>query len=98
MRGNPGVAFIGSTHSGTPSSWQAMIEDSTEEFLTVSSGEGGFGLPSPRRHDTGAPSAPVATAPWLKDILDIFAAQQEGSSLQCRAKASVSSPWDFSSN
>jgi hypothetical protein len=53
-RSDSGVAFMGSTHSGTPPSWWAMIEDSAEDFLTVLSGEEGFGLPSPRRHDIGA--------------------------------------------
>jgi hypothetical protein len=52
-RGDSGAAFMGSTHKGTPSSWRAMIEDSAEEFLKVSSREEGFGLPSPRRHGTG---------------------------------------------
>jgi hypothetical protein len=40
-RGDSGVAFIGSTHSGTPSPRRAMIGDSTEEFNTTSDGEGG---------------------------------------------------------
>jgi hypothetical protein len=51
-----------------------MIEDSTEEFLTASSGEGSFSLPSPKRHGTGASLAPFTTTPWLKDILDIATA------------------------
>jgi hypothetical protein len=97
-RGNLGAAFMGSTHSGTPSPWRTMIEDSTEQFLTTSSSEGGFGLPFNRRHGTGAPSAPVTSTPWLKGILDITTAQQVESSLQRRAKASISSPWDTSSN
>jgi hypothetical protein len=58
-----------------------MIEDSTEEFLTASSGEGGLGLPSPRRRGMGALLTPVATTPWLKNIVDITAAQQTESSL-----------------
>jgi hypothetical protein len=58
-----------------------MIEDSTEEFLTTSSGDGGFGLPSPWRSSTGALPAPLATTPWLNDVLDITAAQQAESSL-----------------
>jgi hypothetical protein len=33
----------------------------------MSSGEGSFGLPSPRRRDTGASFAPVTTTPWLED-------------------------------
>jgi hypothetical protein len=48
-----------------------MIKDSAEEFLMASSGEGRFGLPSPRRRGTGAPPTPIATTPWLKDIFDI---------------------------
>jgi hypothetical protein len=44
-----------------------MIEDSTGEFYMTSSAEGDSGLPSSRRHDTGAPLAPVATAPWRED-------------------------------
>jgi hypothetical protein len=42
-RSNSDSTFIGSTHSGTPSPWWAMIQDSTEEFLTTSGGEGGTG-------------------------------------------------------
>jgi hypothetical protein len=44
-----GTTFMGLTHSGPPSPRQAMIEDSTEEFHTASSGGGGSGLPSLRR-------------------------------------------------
>jgi hypothetical protein len=40
MSNDSGAAFIGSTHSVSPSSLQAMIEDSTEEFYMTSSGEG----------------------------------------------------------
>jgi hypothetical protein len=40
-----------------------MIEDSAEDFLTVLSGEGGFSLPSPRRHNTGALPALITTTP-----------------------------------
>jgi hypothetical protein len=36
------VTFMGSTHSRTPSPRRAMIEDSTEEFHTASSREGGL--------------------------------------------------------
>jgi hypothetical protein len=39
-RGDSGAAFMGSTQSGTPSSWWAMIGDSIDKFLTMSSGEG----------------------------------------------------------
>jgi hypothetical protein len=60
---------MGSTHSGTPSPSWAMIEDSIEEFLTMSCMEGGFGLPSPRRRDMGALSAPVKTTPWMENAL-----------------------------
>jgi hypothetical protein len=59
-RGDSGTTFMGSNCSGTPSPHWAMIDDSTEVFLTASSGEGGFGLPSPRRHSTGALPAPMA--------------------------------------
>jgi hypothetical protein len=52
-RGDLDAAFMGSTRSGTPSPRHVMIEDSIEEFLTASSSEGGFNLPSPRSHDTG---------------------------------------------
>jgi hypothetical protein len=58
-----------------------MIEDSTEEFLMTSSVEGSFGLPSPRRCGTGALPAPIVATTWLKDILDISAAQQAEGSL-----------------
>jgi hypothetical protein len=51
-RSNPCTVFMGSTHSGSPS-LRAMIEDSTEEFYTASSREGGSGLPFSQRHDTG---------------------------------------------
>jgi hypothetical protein len=68
-RGYIGAAFMGSTRTGTPSTWWVMIEDSTEEILTVSSGEGGSDLPSPRRHGMGAPFAPVTTTPWIENAL-----------------------------
>jgi hypothetical protein len=96
--GNSSTAFMGSTHSGASCLRRAMIEDSAKELLTTSSRDGGFCLPFPRRHDMGALLAPIATTPWLKGILDIAFAQQVESSLQHRAKASVSSPWDFSKN
>jgi hypothetical protein len=48
-RGDEGASFVGSTHNGASTAWWAMIEDSTEEFLTASSREGSFDLPSPRR-------------------------------------------------
>jgi hypothetical protein len=53
-RGDTGAAFMGSTHSGASTPWRTMIEDTVEEILTVSSGEGAFTPPpSPRRHATG---------------------------------------------
>jgi hypothetical protein len=52
-RGNSRTAFMGSTRSGTPSPRWAMKEDSAEEFLTTSSGEGGFGLPLPGGAESG---------------------------------------------
>jgi hypothetical protein len=60
-RGNEGDAFMGSTHRGASTGWSAMIEDSTEEFLMVSSGKGSFSLPCPRRHSMVASLAPVTT-------------------------------------
>jgi hypothetical protein len=60
---------MGSTHSGTSTPWWAMIEDSIEEFLTASSGDGDFGLPSPRRHGTGASLAPITTIPQMENSL-----------------------------
>jgi hypothetical protein len=44
-RGDSGTAFMGSTHSGPPSSRWAMIEDSNEEFHMASGGGGGSGSP-----------------------------------------------------
>jgi hypothetical protein len=38
--GDSGAAFMGSTRNGTPPPRQAMIEDSSKEFLTVPSREG----------------------------------------------------------
>jgi hypothetical protein len=95
-RGDESAAFLGSTHSGTSTPRQAMIEDSTEEFLTASSGEGSFGLPSPRRRSAGASPALVTTTPWLTDILNITTAQQANNSLQRQTKAFISSLWDTS--
>jgi hypothetical protein len=74
-RGDIDATFMGSSHSGASTLWQAMIEGSAEEFLMVSSREGSFSLPSPRRHDTGALLTPVTITPCLKDILDIATAQ-----------------------
>jgi hypothetical protein len=44
-----------------------MIEDSAEEFLTVSSGEGSFSLPSPKRRDMGATLTLVTTTPKMEN-------------------------------
>jgi hypothetical protein len=66
-RGDEGAALMGSTRSRASTPWRAMIEDSSEEFLATSSGEGSFGLPSPRRCNTGAPFAPTTTTPWMVD-------------------------------
>jgi hypothetical protein len=57
-RGDTGAAFMGSTRSGAPTLWRAMIENYAEEFLMASSGEGRFGLLSPRRRGTGLCSLP----------------------------------------
>jgi hypothetical protein len=46
-RGATGAAFIGSTHSGASTPRWATIEDSAEEFLMASSGEGSFNPPVP---------------------------------------------------
>jgi hypothetical protein len=68
-RGDAGAAFMGPTCSGASTPRQTMIGDSTEEFLMALSGEGSFGLPSPRRHGTGASLAPVTTTPWKENAL-----------------------------
>jgi hypothetical protein len=60
---------MGSTHSGAPTPWRAMVEDSAEEFLTASSGEGSFSLPSPGRHDTGASLTLITTTPKKENAL-----------------------------
>jgi hypothetical protein len=60
-RGNSRTAFVGSIHSGAPSPQRDMIQDSTEEFLMVSSGEGGTGLP--------APAVAITTTPWMENAL-----------------------------
>jgi hypothetical protein len=64
QRDGSDTAAMGLTHCGLPSPLWAMIGDSTEEFHTASDGEGGFGLPSPQRHDTGASLAPATTMSW----------------------------------
>jgi hypothetical protein len=68
-RGSSGATFMDSTCSGTPSLWQAIIEDSTKEFLMASRREGGSGLPSLRRHGTGDPPAPVTATPYIENAL-----------------------------
>jgi hypothetical protein len=60
-RGDEGAAFVGSTCCGASTPQRAMIEDSTEEFLTTSSGEGSFSRPSPRRHSAESSLAPATT-------------------------------------
>jgi hypothetical protein len=59
-----GVVFVGSTHSGTSTPQWAMIVDSAEEYLTVSSGERVIDHLSPRQHSTGALLAPTSTTTW----------------------------------
>jgi hypothetical protein len=44
-RNDLGITFMGSTQGGPPSPWWDMIEDSTEEFHTASSGEGALTSP-----------------------------------------------------
>jgi hypothetical protein len=66
-RGNKGTIFMGLTRSGASTLQRAMIKDSTEEFLTTSSGEGSFSHPSPRQDSTGAPFAPTATTTWKEN-------------------------------
>jgi hypothetical protein len=66
-RGDASAAFMGSTRSGAPTLQWAMMEDVAEGFLTASSEEGSFGLPSSRRCDTGASLTPVTTTPRLEN-------------------------------
>jgi hypothetical protein len=68
-RGDSGATFMGSTRNGTSSPWLAMTENSAEEFLTASSGEGGLRPLLSMRHGTGAPPAPVTTTPWMENTL-----------------------------
>jgi hypothetical protein len=72
-RGDEGATLMGSTRSGASIVLQAMIEDSTEVFLTTSSGEGSFGLPCSRSSSTGAPLAPTTTSPRKENALAIQA-------------------------
>jgi hypothetical protein len=60
-------AQLTAIEDSTEESQLAAIEDSTEEWLTASSGEGSFGLPSPKRHSTGGPFAPIATTTRKKN-------------------------------
>jgi hypothetical protein len=66
-RGDEGVALMGSIHSRASTPWRAMIEDSAEDFLTASSGDGSFSLSSPRRHDTEASLTPATTTSWMEN-------------------------------
>jgi hypothetical protein len=63
-----GAIFMVTTHSGSPSLC-SLIEDSIDEFHMASSREGSSDLPVSRRHNTGAPPAPIATTTWSKDTL-----------------------------
>jgi hypothetical protein len=58
------AAIMDSTRGGTLSQLRAMLGDSVEEFHMASDGEGRIDLPSPRRHHTGASTAPATTIPW----------------------------------
>jgi hypothetical protein len=66
-RGDSGIAFMGPTHTGASFPRQAMIEDSSEEFLMTSSRDGGFGLPCPRRRGMGASLTQVTTTSWIEN-------------------------------
>jgi hypothetical protein len=66
-RGNAGTAFMGTTHSGASTPRWPMIEDSAEEFLMVSHGYEGSGLPSPRRCGTGASLALIKSTPRMEN-------------------------------
>jgi hypothetical protein len=60
-RGDEGTTFVGSTRRGASTPRRATIEDSTEEFVMTSSGEGSFGQPSPRRRNMRASLNPATT-------------------------------------
>jgi hypothetical protein len=66
-RGYAGATFMGSTHNEAPTPRWAMIENSAKKFLTALSGEGSFGLPSPRRRRMGASLAPVITTTRMEN-------------------------------
>jgi hypothetical protein len=59
-----GAIFMDSTRSEVSTPQRAMIEDSTEEYLTMLSGEGGVDHLSPRQCITGALLAPTSTTTW----------------------------------
>jgi hypothetical protein len=63
------VIFMGTTHSGSPSLCN-ILDDSTDEFYMASNREGSSNLPVSRRHSMGTPPAPIATTPWLEDVLN----------------------------
>jgi hypothetical protein len=66
-RGNEGAIFVGSTCCVASTPHRAMIEDSSEEFLTAPSRERRFGHPSPRWRSTGASFAPTTIATWKEN-------------------------------
>jgi hypothetical protein len=69
MGDGSGATIMGSTCGVTPSPLRAMIGDSIKEFHTASDKEGKIDLPSLRRHDTEASTAPATTIPWLETTL-----------------------------
>jgi hypothetical protein len=68
-RGDKGATFVGSTHYGACTPQWGMIEDSIEEFLTPSCGEGSFGHPSPRRRSTESSLTSATTTTWKENAL-----------------------------
>jgi hypothetical protein len=60
---------MGSTRSRASTPWWAMTNNSTEEFLMTSSGEGRFGLPSPKRRNVAAQLALAAATLWMENAL-----------------------------
>jgi hypothetical protein len=44
-----------------------MTGDSAKEFITMPSGEGSFGLPSPRRRGMRASLAPITSTPQMEN-------------------------------
>jgi hypothetical protein len=63
-----GTVFVGMIHVGSPS-LQTILENSTNEFYTTSSGEGSSGFPISQRSSMGTPPPPIATIPWPEDAL-----------------------------